>query len=75
MFFPSLYEDYFAKWPLIATTEDVEDAGGNSAVALAKVQKVEETVSDWIYLMISILIATIRKSTGGCTIVVGPSTA
>lgn len=46
-FFPALYEEYFALWPLIATPEGLEAAQGDVAVAVANVQKVEQTVRDF----------------------------
>lgn len=46
VFFPSLYEEYFSHWPPTPTAEDVEAAGGKSAVAIVAVQKAEETVRD-----------------------------
>ena len=43
-FFAPLYEEYFAKWPLVPKEEDVAEYGGDVAVALAKVQEIEEDV-------------------------------
>ena len=42
--FPSLYEEYHTLWPPTPTAENIEAAGGNAAVALAKVQKDVERV-------------------------------
>lgn len=45
-FYPPLYEEYFAKWPPIATMQDVEDAKGNYTTAIARVRGNEEHVRD-----------------------------
>ena len=43
-FFPSLYEEYFSKWPPAPTEEEVNEANGKVDVAVAKVRKFEERV-------------------------------
>lgn len=45
-FFPPLYEEYFLKWPLALTEEDVNAAGGKTATATANVRSLEENVRD-----------------------------
>lgn len=45
-FFPTLYEEYFGKWPPTPTTQGM-DAVGNPAIATAMVRKTEENVSDF----------------------------
>jgi hypothetical protein len=48
-FFPPLYEEYFARWPLVVPAEEIEAAGGNTAIAMSKVRTVEERVRDsWL---------------------------
>ena len=44
MLFPSLYEEYHTLWSPTPTAENIEAAGGNAAVVLAKVQKDVERV-------------------------------
>lgn len=46
LFYPPLYEEYFAKWPPIPTAHDLEGAGGNLATAKARVRGHEEHVCD-----------------------------
>ena len=43
-FFPPLYEEYFSKWLPMPTAEEVEAAGGKTAVAVTGVRTVEEHV-------------------------------
>jgi len=45
-FFPSLYEEYFAKWPPTPTKEDITQANGDVEVAVAVVRQAEERVRD-----------------------------
>ena len=75
-FFPALYEEYFAKWPLTPTENEVNEAHGNIAVAIAAVRKEEEYVRDLslarpVCFLIFILNS---ESTAGCTTVPVPST-
>lgn len=44
IFFPSLYEEYFALWPPTPTAEEIEAEQGNVAVATVIAQKAEEAV-------------------------------
>jgi len=46
-FYPSLYEEYFGKWPPTPTAKDIQAAGGKNAVAIASIRKVEERVRDF----------------------------
>jgi len=54
-FFPSLYEEYFAKWPPAPTKEAITEASGNVDVATATVRQTEEYVRD---LELSMLISS-----------------
>ena len=45
-FWPSLYEEYFSKWPPTPTAQDVEAVASKAAVAIAGIQKIEQIVSD-----------------------------
>ena len=47
MFFPPLYEEYFALWPPTATAENIQGAKGDEAIALARVRKTVERVRDF----------------------------
>jgi hypothetical protein len=49
-FFPALYEEYFALWPLTPTPEGIEAAGGNLEIALAKLRRFEEHVRDFVLI-------------------------
>ena len=46
IFFPTVYEDYFALWPPTPTAKDLEAANGNAKVATVRVQKTEQKVRD-----------------------------
>ena len=46
LFFPSLYEEYFAIWPPIPTAEDVKDAKGDTTVATSRIRGGEQKVRD-----------------------------
>jgi hypothetical protein len=43
-FFPSLYEEYFAKWAPTPTGEDINEAEGDVAIATATVRQTEQNV-------------------------------
>lgn len=43
-FFPPLYAEYFALWPIAPTADDIRGASGNIAVATAKLRNLEEHV-------------------------------
>jgi len=43
-FFPSLYEEYFSKWPPTPTEAEVAEAGNSVAVATATARQTEELV-------------------------------
>lgn len=44
LFFPALYEEYFAIWSVTPTAENIQAAGGDTDKAAAGVRKVEEHV-------------------------------
>jgi len=68
LFFPRLYEEYFELWPPTPTDEDVAKAQGKTEVAIAKVRRTEERVSDLDLRVISVLIVMIISAfTDGCT--------
>lgn len=46
-FFPSLYEEFFAKWPPTPTEEEKAKADGKLTVATARARQAEETVRDF----------------------------
>ena len=46
-FFPSLFEEYFAKWPPAPTKDEISKANGDAAVAVANIRELEETVCNF----------------------------
>lgn len=69
-FFPSLYREYFEKWPPVSTGEDISEAGGDALVADAKVRRAEEGVSDfelWMLTSSKLIVIVNRGFTVGCT--------
>jgi len=66
-FFPSLYEEYFAKWNPTPTEQQISQAGGNVEIATATVRQTEERVRDfeWRTMIAGELITliTYRRST------------
>jgi len=46
-FFPPLYEEYFSQWAPTPTTEQIDQADGNVAIATATVRQIEENVRDF----------------------------
>lgn len=76
-FFPPLYEEYFSTWPPTPTKEDINEAGGEVAVATAASRQIEERVRDiWLVMLICGELTTIMNnsgSTAGCITVLARS--
>ena len=47
-FYPSLYAEYFDRWPPIPTAEGIDAVSGDVAVATAKLRRIEEIVSTYL---------------------------
>jgi len=76
LFFHPLYEEYFALWPPTPTEEDIETAKGKTEIAVAKVRKDEQKVSNFDLRTISVLmVMAISESIDGCTTELDRSTA
>ena len=69
--FPSLYTEYFTRWPPIPTKEEIAVACNDVAVATAKVRGVEQNVSTYLIRPNDFHTnqMIIRKSIGGWTII------